>query len=85
MRAAARLDPPDTLWRQGAGADEKLRILLRGAPRGLELTLGAGLISGKQPLNGEHYLQTTAPISPAPMPPHRCVRSEVEVAGDVMM
>ena len=35
-----------------------------GAPRGLDLTIANGIISGKRSLKGVPYLQTTAPISP---------------------
>jgi len=35
-----------------------------GAPRGLEQTLGEGLISGLREFKGMHIIQTTAPISP---------------------
>ena len=34
-----------------------------GAPRGLEATLGHGLVSGKRGIKGVRYVQTTAPIS----------------------
>ncbi len=35
-----------------------------GAPKGLDRTLGDGLISGLRSEEGRHYIQTTAPISP---------------------
>ncbi|KIM00020.1 putative serine protease [Paramagnetospirillum magnetotacticum MS-1] len=35
-----------------------------GAPKGLEATLGQGLISGLRPIKTLHYVQTSAPISP---------------------
>lgn len=35
-----------------------------GAPKGLEATLGQGLISGLREIKGTRYVQTTAPISP---------------------
>jgi len=35
-----------------------------GAPKGLEATLGQGLVSGLRVIKGVHYVQTSAPISP---------------------
>ncbi|MGE5505361.1 MAG: trypsin-like peptidase domain-containing protein [Actinomycetota bacterium] len=35
-----------------------------GAPRGLEATLGQGLVSGMRRVKGMRYVQTTAPIAP---------------------
>ncbi|MFZ0210228.1 MAG: serine protease [Roseiarcus sp.] len=35
-----------------------------GAPAGIELTMTDGLLSGKRPISGQHYVQTSAPISP---------------------
>jgi S1-C subfamily serine protease len=35
-----------------------------GAPKGLDLTIANGIVSGKRSLKGINYLQTTAPISP---------------------
>lgn len=35
-----------------------------GAPRGLEATLGQGLVSGLRTAKGMRYVQTTAPIAP---------------------
>lgn len=35
-----------------------------GAPKGLEATLGQGLVSGLRTIKGLRYVQTTAPISP---------------------
>src|SRR5574341_1529244 len=40
------------------------RVYAVGAPRGLELTLSEGLISGFRELKVGRYIQTTAPISP---------------------
>ena len=35
-----------------------------GSPVGLELTLSNGIVSGRRDEQGQHYVQTTAPISP---------------------
>jgi S1-C subfamily serine protease len=35
-----------------------------GAPRGLERTLGQGIISGLRQIRGQRLVQTTTPISP---------------------
>lgn len=35
-----------------------------GAPVGLELTLGSGIVSGRRDEDNRHYIQTTAPVSP---------------------
>jgi len=40
------------------------RVYTIGAPRGLELTIGDGLISGKRDGKGLRLVQTSAPISP---------------------
>ncbi|HTR86920.1 MAG TPA: serine protease [Reyranella sp.] len=40
------------------------RVFTIGTPRGLELTLGEGLISSKRTSDGVRLIQTTAPISP---------------------
>lgn len=40
------------------------KVYVIGAPKGLELTLSDGLISGLRPVSGGQYLQITAPISP---------------------
>jgi len=40
------------------------KIYVIGSPKGLELTLSDGLISGLRPVSGGQYLQITAPISP---------------------
>ena len=39
------------------------RVYSIGAPRGLELTLTEGIVSGKRTHQGQRYIQTTAPIS----------------------
>ena len=40
------------------------RVYAVGAPRGLELTLSEGIVSGLREVPGGQYIQTTAPISP---------------------
>jgi S1-C subfamily serine protease len=40
------------------------RVYTIGAPQGLELTLGEGIVSGLREYKGVKYIQTTAPISP---------------------
>ncbi len=35
-----------------------------GSPKGLELSLSSGILSGVREEDGRHYVQTTAPISP---------------------
>lgn len=40
------------------------RVYTVGAPSGLDLTLGEGIISSLRASNGLRYIQTTAPISP---------------------
>ena len=40
------------------------RVYTIGAPSGLDLTLGDGLVSAKRTMKGIDYVQTTAPISP---------------------
>ncbi|MCZ6859213.1 MAG: serine protease [Alphaproteobacteria bacterium] len=40
------------------------RVYTVGAPSGLELTLGEGIISGLRPSKTGRFVQTTAPISP---------------------
>jgi S1-C subfamily serine protease len=40
------------------------RVYSIGAPAGLELTMTDGLVSGKRPISGQNYIQTSAPISP---------------------
>ncbi|NTW52846.1 MAG: hypothetical protein HGB22_09705 [Chlorobiaceae bacterium] len=49
------------------GKTNQLRIGARvyaiGAPRGLELTLSDGIVSGFREVEGGHYIQTTTPIS----------------------
>ncbi|NTW52675.1 MAG: tetratricopeptide repeat protein [Chlorobiaceae bacterium] len=39
------------------------RVYAIGSPRGLELTLSDGIVSGFREVEGGHYIQTTAPIS----------------------
>lgn len=39
------------------------RVYAIGAPRGLELALSEGIVSGFREVGGRHYIQTTAPIS----------------------
>jgi tetratricopeptide (TPR) repeat protein len=39
------------------------RVYAIGSPRGLELTLSDGIVSGFREVTGGHYIQTTAPIS----------------------
>jgi tetratricopeptide (TPR) repeat protein len=50
------------------GASKGLRIGQRvytvGAPAGMELTIGEGILSGFRDFDSSSYLQTTAPISP---------------------
>ena len=38
-------------------------LSLIGTPRGLNLTIANGIVSGKRDMKGIRYLQTTAPIS----------------------
>lgn len=40
------------------------RVYAVGAPRGLDLTLSEGLVSGLRNIRKERYIQTSAPISP---------------------
>jgi hypothetical protein len=40
------------------------RVYAVGAPRGLELTLSEGIVSGLREVAGGRFIQTTAPISP---------------------
>lgn len=40
------------------------RVYSVGAPRGLELTIGEGLVSGKREASGRRFVQTSAPVSP---------------------
>lgn len=40
------------------------RVYAVGAPRGLDLTLSEGLVSGLRDIKKERYIQTSAPISP---------------------
>lgn len=40
------------------------RVYAIGAPKGLELTLSEGIVSGLREVEGGRYIQTTAPISP---------------------
>ncbi len=40
------------------------RVYAIGTPEGLDRTLSEGIISGLRPVEGGHYLQITAPISP---------------------
>lgn len=39
------------------------RVYSIGAPAGLELTMTDGLLSGKRLTSGQHFVQTSAPIS----------------------
>lgn len=52
--------------RVGTSADLRigLRVYTVGAPVGMELTIGEGLLSGFRIFDSSRYLQTTAPISP---------------------
>jgi len=52
--------------RIGTSADLRigLRVYTVGAPVGMELTIGEGLLSGFRVFDSSRYLQTTAPISP---------------------
>lgn len=40
------------------------KVYAIGAPKGLELTLSDGIVSSLRPVDGGHYIQTTAAISP---------------------
>jgi len=40
------------------------RVYAVGAPRGLELTLSEGIVSGLREVPGGRFIQTTAPVSP---------------------
>ncbi|WP_161954048.1 tetratricopeptide repeat protein [Candidatus Methylomirabilis limnetica] len=40
------------------------RVYAVGAPKGLELTLSEGIVSGLREVSGGRFIQTTAPISP---------------------
>jgi serine protease Do len=40
------------------------RVYSIGTPAGLELTMTDGLLSGKRLTSGQHFVQTSAPISP---------------------
>jgi len=55
-----------TSARMGTSADLRigLRVYTVGAPVGMELTIGEGLLSGFRVFDSSRYLQTTAPISP---------------------
>lgn len=46
------------------GIEVGANVYAIGNPRGLELTLSSGLISGKRDVEGVSFIQTSAPISP---------------------
>lgn len=58
-----RLDRPATTVRASSTLQTGDRVYSIGAPEGLELTLGEGLISSLRPYEGTHLIQTSAPIS----------------------
>ncbi|MFA5121350.1 trypsin-like peptidase domain-containing protein [Zavarzinia sp.] len=67
-RCILRVDKPDlpTFVSIRSHSDVAVgeRAYTIGAPSGLDLTLGEGLVSGKRRHEGQQYVQTSAPISP---------------------
>ncbi|WP_158596098.1 serine protease [Oleomonas cavernae] len=67
-RCIIRVDKPDlpsfVTIRSHADVVVGERAYTIGAPSGLDLTLGEGLVSAKRRHEGQQYVQTSAPISP---------------------